>query len=193
MRSRLLIVFGIVMSVLAVGRTGASRAEQPAPSPAAAATTTAPAAKVRVGVYDPRAISVAYVHSDLHGATMRGKMAEMKRAEAAGDEKKVKELKAWGEAQQRWRHLQGFCAMPVDDILEQVKDKLPAVAKAANVDVIARRADFSAADVEVVDVTDEMVKLFAPDDRVWRIVRDLRNKPPLPVSSVEAAERHGKL
>ncbi|MHC4062053.1 MAG: hypothetical protein ACYSR6_10680, partial [Planctomycetota bacterium] len=58
----------------------------------------------RIGIYDSRAIAVAFVGSEVYKATVGKKMADMmadeyKKAESEGDKKRVEELKAWGEAQ----------------------------------------------------------------------------------------------
>jgi hypothetical protein len=49
-----------------------------------------------------------------------------------------------------------------------VQDKLPAIARDAGVEVIVPRTDFASANVQTVDVTDAMVKLFNPDARTCR-------------------------
>ena len=55
----------------------------------------------RVGIYDSRAIAVAFVGSELYNATVgkekAEKMAEYKKAESEGDQEKLAELKAWGD------------------------------------------------------------------------------------------------
>ena len=143
----------------------------------AAAQTVPCVNKVRIGTYDPRAIAVAYAHSPLHQKLLASKMKEMKDAKAAGDQKKVAELEKWGESQQRLLHMQGFAGAPVNEILAEVKSQIADVAQKAHVDLIARQADWTSAGVEVFDVTDELVKLFNPNEKVWKTVRALRTQP----------------
>ena len=84
--------------------------------------------KVRVGIYDSRAVAVAFAHSDWNEKRLEPKMAEMEKAKAIGDTKKIQELDKWGHAQQAKLHRQGFGAASVDAILEHIKDNLPQVA-----------------------------------------------------------------
>ena len=58
--------------------------------------------KVRVGIYDNRAIAIAYAASSFDPVS--GKMKEYEAAKQAGDKKRVKELESWGKAHQRLLH-----------------------------------------------------------------------------------------
>jgi ribosomal protein L12E/L44/L45/RPP1/RPP2 len=144
-----------------------------------------PAPKLRVGTYDPRAVAVAYAASETFQKQLKQKMQELKEAEAKGDAKRARELKGWGESRQWLLHLQGFAGAPVDDILATVKDRLAAVAKAAGVAVITSKADYSGADVETVDITDQLVKLFNPSEKTLKTIRELRKQPPMEMAKVE--------
>ena len=122
------------------------------------------AKKIRVGVYDNRAITLAYVGSKYN--PMEKKIAEFKEAKAAGDSAQIKELEAWGPRFQRQLHFQGFGRAPVDDLLLLVKDKMAEVAKRTGVvDPICWYPDYTGAEVEIVDITDELVSLFNPTRR----------------------------
>jgi hypothetical protein len=116
----------------------------------------------------------------------------MKEAKATGDADREAELNAWGRSAQARLHLQGFAGTPVDDILAHVAERLPEVARAASVDVIVRKGDFVSDRAEVVDVTDDVVRLYRPSERTLRTIHELKQKTPLDVKTVEAAERSGK-
>lgn len=145
-------------------------------------------AKLRIGTYDPRAIAVAYAQSTPWNERLKAKQKELKEAEARGDEKRVSELKAWGKMQQRQLHRQGFAGAPVDDILAQMKDRLPSTAEKARVAVITRTADYVAAGTEVVDITDELVALFNPSEKTLKTVQELRKHPALSMEEVDRIE-----
>ena len=123
-------------------------------------------ARDRVGVYDSRAIAVAFVGSPAYKATDGKKMAEMmaehSKAKAEGNQKRVAELEAWGKAQQALLHKQGFSTAPVDDILTHIQDQMPEIAKAAGVGPIVSKWDKVALSkypsAELVDVTMELAK-----------------------------------
>jgi len=142
--------------------------------------------KLRVGTYDPRAIAAAYARSDLWNKQLAGKMQEHKQAKADGDEKKVKELEAWGDAQQRRLHRQGFGNEPVDNILAFIKDDLPKVAQDAKVVLIVPKADWhDEASVEVVDVTDRMVDCLNPTVQTRQVIAELRKHAPVDLGELD--------
>ncbi|MGD0516386.1 MAG: hypothetical protein ABSA26_02530 [Thermoguttaceae bacterium] len=138
-------------------------------------------AKLRVGTFDSRAIAIAYVDTDDFKQALKKMKEEYKKAKADGDEKKAKELGAKGEAQQQLLHTQGFSTASVGEYLERVKDKIPAIAKEVGVDVIVSKWDmvYQSPDAEFVDVTDQLVKLFKPDEKMLKIGEDLKNIPPI--------------
>jgi hypothetical protein len=142
------------------------------------------AAKVRVGTYDNRAIAVAYAASTFN--PVAAKMKEHKAAKQAGDAAKVAELEAWGKSHQRMLHFQGFGRVPVSDLLEHVKDGVAKVAADRGLAVITMNCDYVAADIEVVDVTDDLVELFHPTDRTRDMARKVRDA--MPVSLVVLAD-----
>lgn len=151
------------------------------------------AQRPRVGVYDARAVAVAFVASKANAEEMAGKMAEMKQAKEKGDAKRVAELEAWGKARQARLHLQGFAGTSVDDLLERVGDGVARVGAGANVDAVVRKGEFVSDRAEQVDVTDEVVKLFGePSERTRKWIEDLKKQPPADRGKIEAAEKAGK-
>ena len=124
---------------------------------------------VRVGTFDSRALAVAYTPS----AHFKAWLAEVRER---NDEKA-------GLARQALMHKQGFSTMPVDDILAVIADDLPGVAEKAGVDVIVSkwRIAYMRDDVEFVDVTDLLVQLFEPDERVLKTVKEMKDVAPLPL------------
>jgi hypothetical protein len=148
------------------------------------AGTSAP--DFKIGIYDTRAIAVAYAASKFN--PVGGKMKEMQAAKAAGDEAKIKELEAWGQAHQRQLHRQGFGRVPVDDLLAHVKERLPEVASRAGVQAITMQCDWIAAAAEPVDLTDALVALFDPSPRTLKMVQDMKGKAPLALDVIEKHE-----
>jgi hypothetical protein len=141
-------------------------------------------AKVRIGTYDNRAIAVAYAASTFN--PVAEKVKEHAAAKQAGHAAKVAELEAWGPSHQRMLHFQGFGRVPVTDLLEHVKDGVAKVAADRGVSVITMSCDYAAADVEVVDVTDDLVELYHPTDKTREMVRKIRDVEP--VSLLELAD-----
>jgi hypothetical protein len=170
------IVF-FVLGALILGVSGmVSAAEEPASNEAK---------KIRVGVYDSRAVAIAYTHSKSGQQHLGQQIDKLKKelavAEAAGDKAKVEQIKAEGQAGQERLHQQGFGTASVKKYLELVKDKLPGVAKKAQVDFVVSKWDvtYQSPGAEVVDITDEIVQVFEPNDRVLKIVEELKKHQPM--------------
>ena len=81
-------------------------------------------------------------------------------------------------------HLQGFSTAPVDDVLDAVRDNLPSVAKQKSIAAIARALDYRDASIELVDVTDELVALFNPNEQTLKVISDLRKQAPMAIEEV---------
>ena len=111
---------------------------------------------------------------------------------APPDVEKVKKLEAQGQARQEQAHRQGFGTAPVDEILQRIKDKLPAIAKKSSVDVIVSKwvVTYSTPGARFVDVTDLIIEPFDPDERTKRIIRELRAKPPVPPDEIDKHHDH---
>ena len=139
--------------------------------------------KLRIGVYDSRAVAAAYVNSTEYQEMLKTKHADYEKAKAAKDEKRMKEIDSRMNLQQRWVHEQVFSTGSVRDIVANIKGALPEVAKKAGVQTIVSKweLNYQAPDVELVDVTVDLGVLFhASDDKQkWKGI--LRGPPPLPM------------
>lgn len=150
--------------------------------------------KPRVGVYDSRAIAVAFVGSPVYAATegkkLAERMAEHTKAKAEGNQKRVAELEAWGRAQQVLLHKQVFSTASVDDILKHIQDRMPDIAKAAGVGPIVSKWDRETLtqypSAEWVDVTMALVDAFNPNDRQRTRAIEIQKHAPI---SLEQAEK----
>jgi len=145
---------------------------------------------LRVGTFDSRALAMAYYRSAEFMKSMQDLKDEYEKAKTAGDEKRVKELEVKGPAQQELIHKQGFSTWPVDNILEIIKGKIPEIAEQAKVDLIVSKWNivYQRSGVELVNVTDLMVKPFDPDEETLKIVEDIQTLEP--VSLEELKDHH---
>lgn len=173
----------LTAAVLFCGIVGLSRAEE------SENADGSKRAELRVGVYDSRAICIAYAPSKMHAAEMKQLHEAYEKARADGDEKEIQRIEAEAEARQRRFHLQGFGTAPVDDILARIDDKLPEIARRARVDLIVSKwaIDYAASDAEMVDITDALVEPFEPSQRTRKILAQLPDTPPI---SAEEIEKH---
>lgn len=139
------------------------------------------ASKLRVGTFDSRAVAIAYARSENFMQYIKGLKAELEKAKAEKNEKRVKELETMGPAMQELMHKQGFSTWPVDDILEQIKDKIPEIAKQAEVDVIISKWNivYQQPSIEFIDVTDLMVMPFNPSEETLKIIEELKKMEPV--------------
>ena len=143
----------------------------------------APAQQLRIGVYNSRAVAIAFLRSAGQSAVRSQQIQDLQRqlkeAEAAKDTKKADEIKARGANMQTIAHMQGFSNAPVDDAIEVIKDRLSAIAKDAGVNVIVAAMDYQGPDVQIVDVTDKIVAEFKPDAQTQKIVAAMKNQKPI--------------
>src|SRR5690606_16173715 len=127
--------------------------------------------------YDSRAIAVAYAASQFN--PVKERMAEYEQAKAAGDKTKMQQLVSWGEEHQRQLHFQGFGRVPVDDLLAPVRDEVAKIGRDRNLAAITMHCDYRAEQVEIVDVTDELVKLYNPTAKTLKYVTEIRDVAPV--------------
>ena len=144
-------------------------------------------AGLRIGIFDSRAVAVAYAASDVHNRLIKQMMEQHAEAKAAGDKQKVAELEARGKAQQDQLHQQGFGTASVAGILETIKDQLPAIARQAGVDLIVSRWDvvYQTPGVELTDITGELVKPFNPSARTLKTIEELQKLPPVSLEELK--------
>jgi hypothetical protein len=143
-----------------------------------------------VGVFDSRAVCVAYTSSKSHDSMVREKMAQKEKAEKAGDQQKVKELKEWGKKDQAMRHKQGFGTASVKNLLVHIKQDIPKVAKEAVVDIIISKWDmvYQAKNAEFVDVTELIIRGFEPSEKALKTIRVLIKHKPFTDKVIEEHE-----
>ena len=165
----------VVLSTVVLGVSGY-------PNASAQPQTT----KLRVGVYDSRAVAVAYANSTEFKEAMKPIEAEFKKAKEAKDEKRVKMIENQMQLQQRRAHEQGFSTGSVAPIMAKVKASLPDLAKQAGVQIIVSKWELNhqSPDVEIVDVTDQIVALFHVNERGLKWCKEIQQKPPLPIEQL---------
>jgi len=140
-----------------------------------------------VGVFDSRAVALAYHNSDMFRRKLDEAKKQMDKAKAVGDANKIRELEAWGRQGQKKAHLQGFGTADVSELLEYIKEQIPAIAKRAGVDIIVSKWNiaYQAEDVSFIDITDEIVKAYNPDEKAFKWIDDLKNQKPVPMEDLE--------
>ncbi len=160
---------------------------------AAIRTPTSPP-PVRVGVYDSRAIAIAYSHSEFMAKALSDLKKERDDAKAANDAAGVAAAEKKGAALQSRFHQQGFSTASVSNLLKPIAAELPKIAEAAQVELLVSKWDLSwqKAGVTFVDVTKEMCEPFHPDATVQKMIQDIPNHEPLPLyeTNWEQVDQH---
>jgi hypothetical protein len=147
--------------------------------------------KIHIGVFNTRAVALAYGRSKMF--SVEKMISEAKEAKAKGDDKKSQKLEAQLKMLQDKIHWQVFYDGNIDDILAYVRPHYADIAKKAGVCVITEQAVYSSKDVELVDVTELMAEQFAPDEQTKKIMKDLMKKPPMSFEDMKKAETKGTL
>ncbi len=168
--------------------TGCNHATEPAQSHATGE---------RIGVYDSRAIAVAYAGSDAHEAALAKLKKRYDDAKAAGNATVVNACETEAQAQQRTMHLQGFGTAPVDDILAHISGELTGIMRKAGVVAIvskwdeAKLAQYPNAGRE--DVTMALVDALHPTDRQRERAIDVQKHKPVPMDELERLIERGEI
>jgi len=159
-------------------------------APSKAGEPKAETPKLRVGVFDSRAVALAYGQTPEepgYAPHFKRLMEDFKKAKAAGDAEKVKRLETQGRQEQDQLHQQVFSTGSVANILEKIKGQLPGIAKEAGVDLIVSKWDIvhQNPDCQTVDITQAMVKPFHPSEKMLRGIQDLVKAPPMPLEEAK--------
>jgi hypothetical protein len=145
-----------------------------------------------VGIYDSRAIAVAYAPSEWNRKYIEGVKARMEGAKAENDVKKMRRINEEMVRRQTWFHLMTFGTDSVKALLEPVKDRLPALAKEHGVDLVVSRWEIAwqNSDLEVVDLTLPMVKLYNPSEKTLGHVELITKNDPVPRETLLRMKDH---
>ncbi len=143
--------------------------------------SAAGAAPVRIGTFDSRAVALAYYRSPDRKADIGAMRAELEKAKASGDQQKVADLEARGPAMQMLMHQQVFSNGSIGNIMPAVAPKLAEIAKAAGVVAIVSQWELphAAPNVELVDVTPQILALFTPDVPTSKILESMKGQKPI--------------
>ena len=120
---------------------------------------------LHVGVFNRTDLLVAFYKSAAWDQYLQDLTKQRDEARAQGDEKRVKEIEEQGAKSQEHAHLQLAGKAPLDNIFEHISDKLPAVSRETGVSVIVEMPLYNTADVELVNVTEFLVKLLPPKSK----------------------------
>jgi len=142
--------------------------------------------KIRVGIYDSRAIACAYWAEDDRLDSYHDSLNEqIAKAKAEGNEKLSEELDTELWDHRKLLHKQVFSNEPIDDVLGKIKDKIDEIVNDANVSAVVSKWDKKALKkykgAELVDVTDLLVEKFNITEETLETIKQLKEKKPIPL------------
>ena len=142
--------------------------------------------KLRIGTFDSRCVAVAYGRSADYMKEIDDLRNDVTKAKESGNEELAKELEQQGPTQQVLMHQQVFSNGSINNILEKMKDKLPTLAKDNNVKMILSKWEIPFTDdsFEYVDITDQLVMFFNPDDATKKIIDNIKAMEPMPIEKI---------
>jgi Skp family chaperone for outer membrane proteins len=142
--------------------------------------------KLRIGTFDSRCVAAAYGRSADFMKEIDVLKNDVAKAKESGNEELAKELEQQGPTKQVLMHQQVFSNGSINNILEKIKDKFPTLAKENNVKMIISKWEIPFADetFEYVDITDELIKFFNPDDATIKIIDQIKAMEPIPIEKV---------
>ena len=136
----------------------------------------------RIGVYDSRAVAVAYVGSGFQQQKMKELSRQFEQAKAAGNASEISRLEAEGQAWQARLNRQGFGTAPVEDILGHIAGDLPKIQEAAGVTNLVSK--WNTAELKQhpkakqVDLTMQLVDAFHPNATQRKRALEIQQKSP---------------
>ncbi len=159
--------------------------------PAGHAQEPSPSSSARIGTFDSRAIATAFYRSAVFiEENVRGFMTELEEAKASGDEWRVWELEAYKLPIGHRMQQQAFSTGSVMEIMEQIRDALPEIAREAGVSVIVSQWEvtYESSEADLVDLTPQLVALFDPSEQTLMIVESMKTIDPVPMDQIPAPD-----
>jgi Skp family chaperone for outer membrane proteins len=137
------------------------------------------AQKLRIGVFDSRAVAIAYYQSGYHEQDLKKLLNEYNKASDAGDTLLAKKISNRVEVLQMIAHDKGFGKGTVNNILDRFKKELDDLAKRENVSMIVSKWElYSVSDnMEMIDITDEVAHIINGDEKIRNYIRELIKTP----------------
>ena len=136
-----------------------------------------PTAAGRLGIYNSRAVALAWGRSTQHNTAVRELHAQAQRATAAGDKKELARLKKEGASRQEVLEKQVFGDARIPNVIAILEPRLPQIAAKAGVTNIVDGRD-APKGAAVVDVTSALVSEFHPTEQTLNMIEQtLKHKP----------------
>ncbi len=144
--------------------------------------------KIRIGTFDSRCIALAYGRSAPFMEYVNGLRAELEKVKKEGNEERVKELEKIIPSTQLIMEQQVFSNGSIINIIEKIKDKISEIAETNNLKFILSKWEIVYDDQSfaLIDITDQLVELFDPDEKTLKIIEEVKTTEPVPIDQISA-------
>ena len=142
---------------------------------------SAQTAKVRVGTFDSRLVALAYYNSKDYDQFIADFNRQYKVAESKKDSITIKKMLIKGPVLQRMMNDRIFGKGSVNLILDNYKDKIDAVGKANNVNMIVSKWEvmYKTPGIEYVDLTWKIMAIWNPSEQVIKWAKNGEKELPI--------------
>ncbi len=144
----------------------------------------AASATTRIGVYDSRAVAVAYAGSKAFKRAFKDSLAAYEHAKSEDDAARTAEIEAEMQSAQDQMHLQAFSTAPVDDILANIPDEIERTKTEQNLVALVSKWDEDGLaaypEAAKIDVTPALIDAFHPNDRQRKSAEGIQKHKPIP-------------
>lgn len=142
--------------------------------------------KLRIGTFDSRCVAVAYGRSAEFMKMSDSIGTVYSKAQADSNKELIAEIEQFKPTMQVLLHQQVFSNGSINNILAKIKDKFPAIAKENNFKMILSKWEIPFADetFEFLDITDQLVAIFSPDEQTKKVIDNIKAMEPIPIEKV---------
>lgn len=139
--------------------------------------------KIRIGVFDTRAVAVAFYQSKFSTAQENfGSLhTRMKAAKEKDDKKEIASIEREATLRQAMMHEQGFGTGSITNVTKTIKDKISKLAKDEKLSIVVSKWDvlFNGENIEQIDVTEKIVDFFEPNEKIKSMTKEIMQSEPV--------------
>jgi len=139
--------------------------------------------KIRIGVFDSRAIAIAFYNSKFstNQEIFAALGTKMKEAKEKNDKEAITKIEREASLRQVIMHEQGFGRGSINNVTEIVKEKIAQLAKSENLSTIVSKWElvFSGSDIILVDVTEKIADFFEPNEKIKLMLKEIKLSEPI--------------
>lgn len=136
---------------------------------------------LRLGVYDSRAVYVAWFNSPLAESPIPALQKRMKDAKERNDSKAVAACEREGLLRQAMSHERGFGTGSIRAIMTRLATQLEQIVATEKLDLVVSKweLNYAGADVVTVDITEKIIAAIGVPEKMKNIAREMENHPPV--------------